>query len=162
MINKFYSIFILLPVAIASSEFFNSSINPLESNELSGILIAHESQNNDVLLSLEGEAPNMKIVLSEIPSDTQYKNYITDDVVEVRLFLKNTITPTTSQSLSIPEAGLKNISIITGPESGYSPAEREIMSELGLQSLKIGHYVLRAETAPVVGLSKFHSLFGEY
>jgi len=31
-----------------------------------------------------------------------------------------------------------------------------------LQSLKIGHYVLRAETAPVVGLSKFHSLFGEY
>ena len=57
---------------------------------------------------------------------------------------------------------LKNISIITGPESGYSPAEREIMSELGLHSLKIGHYVLRAETAPVVGLSKFHSLFGEY
>ena len=57
---------------------------------------------------------------------------------------------------------LKSISIITGPESGYSPAERETMSELGLQSLKIGHYVLRAETAPVVGLSKFHSLFGEY
>ena len=57
---------------------------------------------------------------------------------------------------------LKSISIITGPESGYSTAEREIMSELGLQSLKIGHYVLRAETAPVIGLSKFHSLFGEY
>ena len=57
---------------------------------------------------------------------------------------------------------LKSISIITGPESGYSSAERETMSELGLRSLKIGHYVLRAETAPVVGLSKFHSLFGEY
>jgi 16S rRNA (uracil1498-N3)-methyltransferase len=57
---------------------------------------------------------------------------------------------------------LNSISIITGPESGFSAAEREIMSELGLQSLKIGHYVLRAETAPVVGLSKFHSLFGEY
>ena len=57
---------------------------------------------------------------------------------------------------------LKSISIITGPESGYSPAERETMTELGLQSLKIGHHVLRAETAPVVGLSMFHSLFGEY
>ena len=57
---------------------------------------------------------------------------------------------------------LKSISIITGPESGYSLTERETMSELGLRSLKIGHYVLRAETAPVVGLSKFHSLFGEY
>ena len=57
---------------------------------------------------------------------------------------------------------LKSISIITGPESGYSASERKTMSELGLQSLKIGHYVLRAETAPVIGLSKFHSLFGEY
>ena len=56
---------------------------------------------------------------------------------------------------------LKSISIITGPESGYSSAERETMSQLGLQSLKIGHYVLRAETAPVVGLSSFHRLFGE-
>ena len=56
---------------------------------------------------------------------------------------------------------LKSISIITGPESGYSTAERETMSQLGLQSLKIGHYVLRAETAPVVGLSSFHRLFGE-
>ena len=57
---------------------------------------------------------------------------------------------------------LQSISIITGPESGFSATERKTMSELGLQSLKIGHYILRAETAPVIGLSKFHSLFGEY
>ena len=57
---------------------------------------------------------------------------------------------------------LKSISIITGPESGYSAAERETLSELGLQSLTIGHYVLRAETAPVVGLAMLHSLLGEH
>jgi 16S rRNA (uracil1498-N3)-methyltransferase len=57
---------------------------------------------------------------------------------------------------------LNSITLITGPESGFSETERHIINELGLQSLKIGHYVLRAETAPVVGLSKFHSLFGEY
>ena len=57
---------------------------------------------------------------------------------------------------------LNSITLITGPESGFSETERRIIKELGLQSLKIGHYVLRAETAPVVGLSKFHSLFGEY
>jgi len=57
---------------------------------------------------------------------------------------------------------LNSITLITGPESGFSETERYIIKELGLQSLKIGHYVLRAETAPVVGLSKFHSLFGEY
>jgi len=57
---------------------------------------------------------------------------------------------------------LNSIGFITGPESGYSEAEREIMNELGLPSFKIGHYVLRAETAPVVGLSMFHGLLGEY
>ena len=57
---------------------------------------------------------------------------------------------------------LNSIALITGPESGFSETERHIINELGLQSLKIGYYVLRAETAPVVGLSKFHSLFGEY
>ena len=57
---------------------------------------------------------------------------------------------------------LNSITLITGPESGFSETERDMIKELGLQSLKIGHYVLRAETAPVVGLSKFHSLFGEY
>ena len=57
---------------------------------------------------------------------------------------------------------LNSITLVTGPESGFSETERHIIKELGLQSLKIGHYVLRAETAPVVGLSKFHSLFGEY
>ena len=57
---------------------------------------------------------------------------------------------------------LNSITFITGPESGFSETERNTIKKLGLQSLKIGHYVLRAETAPVVGLSLFHSLFGEY
>ena len=56
---------------------------------------------------------------------------------------------------------LNSIGFITGPESGFSEAEREIVNELGLQSFKIGHYVLRAETAPIVGLSMFHGLLGE-
>ena len=76
------------------------------------------------------------------------------------LFVLDTIA---NQSIKDHEIlNLNNIGIITGPESGYSETEREIMNELGLRALKIGHYVLRAETAPVVGLSKFHSLFGEY
>ena len=61
-----------------------------------------------------------------------------------------------NESLSLNE-----ISIITGPESGYSDKERETMDAFGLKSLKIGHYVLRAETAPIIGISKFHTLLGE-
>jgi RsmE family RNA methyltransferase len=76
------------------------------------------------------------------------------------LFVLDTIA---NQSIKDHEIlSLQSISIITGPESGFSTTERKIISKLGLQSLKIGHYVLRAETAAVIGLSKFHSLFGEY
>ena len=110
MINKFYSI-LLIPFAIVSTEFFNSSINFVASNDLSDIVVPNDSQNNDILLSFEGDSPNINIVLSEIPSDTKFENQITDDLIEIKLFLKNNIKSITSQSLSIPEAGFKIITI---------------------------------------------------
>ena len=117
MINKFYSIF-LIPVAIVSAEFFNSSINYFASNELRDADIQKSSPINNILLSLEGDSPNIKIVLSEIPSDTKYdvktysfENYITDDLVKIKFYIKNNIKPITAQSLSIPESGFRTISI---------------------------------------------------
>ena len=59
-------------------------------------------------------------------------------------------------------SNFNRVGFVTGPESGFSADEREIMNKIGLQSLKIGHYVLRAETAPIIGLSMFHTLLGEY
>ena len=110
MINKFYSI-LLIPFAIVSTEFFNSSINFVASNDLSDVVTSKNLQDNDILLSVEGNSPNINIVLSEIPSDTKFENYITDDVIEIKLFLKDNVKSITSQSLSIPEAGFKIISI---------------------------------------------------
>ena len=83
---------------------------------------------------------------------------ITSDTEE--LFVLDTIANRFIKDHEI--LSLNSITLVTGPESGFSETERDMIKELGLQSLKIGHYVLRAETAPVVGLSKFHSLFGEY
>jgi 16S rRNA (uracil1498-N3)-methyltransferase len=54
-----------------------------------------------------------------------------------------------------------NVTFVTGPESGFSDNERKAMKNLNLKKFKTGHYILRAETAPVVALSKLHSLFGE-
>ena len=57
---------------------------------------------------------------------------------------------------------LNTISIITGPESGFSETERQLINEMGLKSFKAGHYILRAETAPLTGLTMIHSMVGEY
>ena len=55
----------------------------------------------------------------------------------------------------------KMISFITGPESGFSKNERDLMLQKKLTNFCLGHYVLRAETAPLVALSKLHLLNGE-
>ena len=76
------------------------------------------------------------------------------------VFVLDTIA---NQSIKDDEIlNLDAISIVTGPESGFSATERKIMNELELRSLKAGHYIFRAETAPIVGLTMFHNLAGEY
>ncbi len=87
--------------------------------------------------------------LQSIKGSTNFEGLFVLDTIANQFFNDN-------ESLSLNE-----ISIITGPESGYSENERETMNVFGLKSLKIGHYVLRAETAPVIGISKFHTLLGE-
>ena len=87
--------------------------------------------------------------LQGIKGNTNFDGLFVLDTIANRFFNNN-------ESLSFEE-----ISIITGPESGFSEKERETMDAFGLKSLKIGHYVLRAETAPVIGISKFHTLLGE-
>ena len=39
--------------------------------------------------------------------------------------------------------------IVTGPEGGLSPAERAQLTAMGARSLRLGRFVLRAETAPL-------------
>ena len=41
--------------------------------------------------------------------------------------------------------------LLVGPEGGLTPAERRLLSDAGWQGLRLGEYVLRAETAVVAG-----------
>ena len=59
------------------------------------------------------------------------------------------------------KSNAKMISFITGPESGFSNNERALMAQKKISNYRLGHYILRAETAPLVTLSKLHALNGE-
>ncbi len=50
-----------------------------------------------------------------------------------------------------PEAG--SISVFSGPEGGFEPAEAAFAMESGLLSVSLGPRVLRCETAPICALS---------
>ena len=45
------------------------------------------------------------------------------------------------------------ISVLTGPEGGYTPEEAALAGQNGWQSVSLGHTILRCETAPLMVLS---------
>ena len=75
------------------------------------------------------------------------------------IFVLDTIADKLSGDLL--KSNAKMISFITGPESGFSNNERALMVQKKISNYRLGHYILRAETAPLVTLSKLHILNGE-
>jgi 16S rRNA (uracil1498-N3)-methyltransferase len=60
-------------------------------------------------------------------------------------------SPSAEERLLLTEA----VSILIGPEGGWTPEERELAEEHGARALSLGPRILRAETAAVVALSAF-------
>lgn len=50
-------------------------------------------------------------------------------------------------------AAKRELTVITGPEGGFSPAELESFGQAGFTGLRLGARILRAETAPVALVS---------
>ena len=86
--------------------------------------------------------------------------YATTDTESEEIFVLDTIADKLSGDLL--KSNAKMISFITGPESGFSNNERALMAQKKISNYRLGHYILRAETAPLVTLSKLHILNGEY
>ena len=53
-----------------------------------------------------------------------------------------------------------NITLITGPESGFSKKERELLNARASHNISLGKNILRAETAPITALSVIKSNLG--
>ena len=47
----------------------------------------------------------------------------------------------------------KTVSIVTGPEGGFSPDEAEFARSKGMISVSLGPRILRSETAPIASLA---------
>ena len=90
--------------------------------------------------------------------DDALQHAITENESE-DIFVLDTIADKLSGDLL--KSNAKMISFITGPESGFSNNERALMVQKKISNYRLGHYILRAETAPLVTLSKLHILNGE-
>ena len=56
--------------------------------------------------------------------------------------------------------GAKTVSIVTGPEGGFTPEEAQLARDCGLISVSLGPRILRCETAPLAALSAVMLLSG--
>lgn len=59
----------------------------------------------------------------------------------------------------IPDA---TVTLVSGPDGGLSEAECAVMRACGWQGVGLGHRILRAETAPLLGLSMALTYAGDY
>lgn len=57
-----------------------------------------------------------------------------------------------------PEPVPESLTILIGPEGGWTPGEREVLIKTGARAVELGPHVLRTETAAVTGLAALQSL----
>ena len=61
--------------------------------------------------------------------------------------------------MSLPPA--REIALAIGPEGGFSPGERDLLSAAGYQRVRLGPRVLRTETAALVALALLQARHGD-
>jgi 16S rRNA (uracil1498-N3)-methyltransferase len=66
----------------------------------------------------------------------------------------------TNDLVKILKSNHKSITILVGPEGGFSPSELKIFSNLGFKSVSLGKRILRSETAAIYLISSI-ALFAE-
>ena len=76
----------------------------------------------------------------------------------VRIFLD----PYAQRSLSGIKPESLNITLLSGPEGGFSDRERESAKSAGFIPVKLGRRILRAETASLAALSAVQMLWGDF
>lgn len=65
--------------------------------------------------------------------------------------------PDSTHALGEPAA----LTLIAGPEGGFSPAEREAAYAAGCRGIRLGPRILRTETAAVAALAVLQALYGD-
>lgn len=65
-----------------------------------------------------------------------------------------------TQDFKCIKTNSNNITLVTGPESGFSKKEKELLNKLGNYNISLGKNTLRAETAPITALSIIKSNLG--
>jgi 16S rRNA (uracil1498-N3)-methyltransferase len=80
------------------------------------------------------------------------------DVTSLRLLL----SPEADRTLTSLVQHASSISLLIGPEGGFSDDELALAERHGFQACRLGPRVLRAETAPLAALAVIQAVAGDF
>ena len=80
---------------------------------------------------------------------------IADDAIRL------TLDPNGDVSLATVQVTTGAVVVAIGPEGGWSPRDREILSAAGFTGLRLGPRILRTETAGLAAIAALQSRFGD-
>lgn len=93
-----------------------------------------------------------------ISLDNLSRNFNQNQINELRLVL----SPNSQNKLKNNKKKLSNLSIMIGPEGGFTDNELEIANSMGFQSISIGPRILRTETASIASIAILQQIYGDF
>ena len=96
-------------------------------------------------------------LLPALDPATNLSEWLATSSAEIRLMAVLGSSPI-PHSVSV----VNSVSLLTGPEGGFSEAEETEAIKAGFNTVTFGERVLRAETAPIVALSVSHQVWGSF
>lgn len=72
-----------------------------------------------------------------------------------------TLDPTGSVSLATVDVATRRVVVAIGPEGGWSPRDRDVLTAAGFTGLRLGPRILRTETAGLAAIAALQSRLGD-
>jgi len=94
----------------------------------------------------------------KIKTAEYFETFLEQETEQCRILLD----PESNQSLSLISPKPSTITILIGPEGGFSSKERDRAYTKGYQGIQLGPRILRTETAAIATISAIQSLWGDF
>jgi 16S rRNA (uracil1498-N3)-methyltransferase len=96
--------------------------------------------------------------LATVSEIKEFATVIDEDKSEINYILSPHHAASKLAKVNNPQS----ISLLIGPEGGFTESEIRLANEAGFHNLNLGKRILRAETAAIAGISFLHCNFGDF
>ncbi len=103
-------------------------------------------------IARESSQQARRVRAPEIPPAVRFERCLAEEA-DYRYFLEEAAAPPFLRALPPSRSAASRAALLTGPEGGWTDAERQLAAAAGWQPVSLGPQVLRAETAAVVAIA---------